>query len=80
MRTTAADMAISHSKVIEQAARLFRERGFADVGVKDVMHEVGLTHGGFYGHFESKEELIQASIAYMSKASIERLRARGVDP
>ncbi len=80
MRTTAADMAITHSKIIEQAARLFRERGFAEVGVKDVMNEVGLTHGGFYGHFDSKEALIQASIAFMSKSWVERLKARGADP
>jgi TetR/AcrR family transcriptional regulator, transcriptional repressor for nem operon len=44
--------------IVEAAAQLFRERGFDGIGVADLMKEAGLTHGGFYGHFSSKEELI----------------------
>ena len=45
------------------AARLFRQRGLGDVTVAEVMKEAGLTHGGFYGHFASKEALVAAAIA-----------------
>lgn len=41
----------------ESSSRLFRERGLKSVSVADLMAEVGLTHGGFYGHFESKDAL-----------------------
>ena len=41
----------------EAASRLFREQGFKGVSVSDLMGGAGLTHGGFYGHFESKDEL-----------------------
>jgi TetR/AcrR family transcriptional repressor of nem operon len=44
-------------QIIVAAARRFRERGFDGVSVADIMKEVGLTHGGFYGHFSSKDEL-----------------------
>jgi len=44
--------------ILEAAARLFRERGFENVSVADVMKEAGLTHGAFYGYFPSKEALI----------------------
>lgn len=47
--------------VIEAAARLFRERGIAGVSVPGVMAEAGLTHGAFYGQFESKEALAAAA-------------------
>ncbi len=40
------------------AAQLFRERGFGGIGVADLMKAAGLTDGGFYGHFESKEDLM----------------------
>jgi TetR/AcrR family transcriptional repressor of nem operon len=48
--------------IVEAATRLFRERGLHGISVVDVMGAAGLTHGGFYGHFESKEALaIEAS-------------------
>ncbi|WP_346830811.1 TetR family transcriptional regulator [Pseudomonas abietaniphila] len=43
--------------ITETAVRLYRERGLNGVSVAEVMNEAGLTHGGFYGHFESKEAL-----------------------
>jgi TetR/AcrR family transcriptional repressor of nem operon len=44
--------------ILREAARLFRERGFDGVTVAEVMSAAGLTHGAFYGYFDSKEELI----------------------
>jgi TetR/AcrR family transcriptional regulator, transcriptional repressor for nem operon len=43
--------------IVDTASRLFRERGFDGIGVADLMKGAGLTHGGFYGHFESKDDL-----------------------
>ena len=45
-----------------QASRLFRERGAEGTSVGDVMAEAGLTHGGFYRHFENKDALVAATI------------------
>jgi TetR/AcrR family transcriptional repressor of nem operon len=47
----------NREKVLEAAATLFRERGYDGVGVADIMKRAGFTHGGFYGHFASKDDL-----------------------
>jgi TetR/AcrR family transcriptional repressor of nem operon len=51
--------------ILEAAARLFRQRGFESVTVADVMKSVGLTHGGFYGYFKSKDDLIAQALAQL---------------
>ena len=48
----------NRTRILQVAGKLFRERGFKNVGVADVMAGAGLTHGGFYGHFKSKEDLV----------------------
>ncbi len=58
MRVSREQFRENREKILQAAARLFRERGFDEVGVADVMKEAGLTHGGFYGHFKSKDDLI----------------------
>jgi TetR/AcrR family transcriptional repressor of nem operon len=68
MRLTKEKTAENRRLILAAASRLFRERGFDGVGVADVMAEAGFTHGGFYNHFASKEELEAASCA----AEIER--------
>lgn len=57
MKVTKEQNAAHHRAIIETASRLFRERGFDDVSVIDIMKGAGLTHGAFYGHFSSKAEL-----------------------
>jgi TetR/AcrR family transcriptional repressor of nem operon len=57
MKVSKETMAEHREQIIVAAARRFREGGFDNVSVADIMKEVGLTHGGFYGHFTSKEEL-----------------------
>ena len=57
MRVSREKAAENREKIVEVAARLFRERGFDGVGVDAIMKEAGLTHGGFYGHFGSKDDL-----------------------
>src|SRR6218665_3292348 len=58
MKVSREQMAENRERILAVAARRFREHGFAGISVADVMNEAGLTHGGFYGHFASKEELM----------------------
>jgi TetR/AcrR family transcriptional regulator, transcriptional repressor for nem operon len=60
----------NRKRIVEAAAQLFRERGFAGIGVADLMKEAGLTHGGFYGHFSSKEDLIAETSAHALMQSL----------
>ncbi len=53
----------SRDAIVAAAARLFRERGIGGASVADVMSAAGLTHGGFYGHFDDKEALVAAALA-----------------
>jgi TetR/AcrR family transcriptional regulator, transcriptional repressor for nem operon len=68
MKVSKETMAEHREQIITAAARRFREGGFDNVSVGDIMKEVGLTHGGFYGHFSSKEELVAlASLQAMTE-------------
>ena len=58
MKVTREQAAENRERILSVAARLFRERGFDGIGVADLMKNAGLTHGGFYGHFSSKEDLM----------------------
>jgi TetR/AcrR family transcriptional repressor of nem operon len=61
MKVSKEVMAEHKEQIIAAAARRYRERGFDGISVADLMKEVGLTHGGFYRHFSSKDELIALS-------------------
>lgn len=58
MRVSRAQAAENRERILEVATKLFRERGIDGIGVSDLMKSAGLTHGGFYGHFKSKEDLV----------------------
>ena len=73
MRYPAEETAAKHDRIVREASRLFRERGFANVSVSEVMKAAGLTHGAFYAHFGSKEELQAAAVAYGIKVSLGRI-------
>ena len=70
-RRSAADKAETHERIIERASRAFREYG-TGVGIGEVMKELGLTHGGFYRHFESKDDLLVDAIARSLEEVTER--------
>ena len=68
MKVSKEKMAEHREQILVAAANRFREHGFDGISVADLMREVGLTHGGFYGHFSSKEELVAlASLRAMSE-------------
>lgn len=52
----------SHARIVQTAAARFREEGIDGVGVADLMKEAGLTHGGFYRHFASRDELVAEAV------------------
>lgn len=58
MRITKEKRQENHDRIVTIASEMFRERGFDGVGVADLMEKAGMTHGGFYNHFASKEALI----------------------
>jgi TetR/AcrR family transcriptional repressor of nem operon len=58
MKVSREQVAKNRRRILEAASKLFRQKGFDGVGVDAVMKEAGLTHGGFYGHFESKDDLV----------------------
>jgi len=77
MPRVSRQLAGQHRGAIEDAAaRLFRERGLNGVSVSDLMAAAGLTHGGFYGHFESKEALAAVACAKAFAQAEARWQAR----
>ena len=64
MRRTKEEAAETKAQIIACAAKLFRENGIAQTSVADVMKAAGLTHGGFYRHFASKDELADAAMKH----------------
>ena len=77
MRYPAKETAAKHERIVKEASRLFRERGFENVTVGEVMKAAGLTHGAFYAHFGSKQELQEAAVAYGQGVSAGRARSHG---
>ena len=77
----------THDRIVEQASRRFRRDGLAAVGVRALMTEAGLTHGGFYGHFRSRDALVTSAIenalqetyASLSAAVANAPAGRGLD-
>src|SRR5271170_1240222 len=63
MKVSRIQAAENRERILDVATRLFRERGIDGIGVADLMQAAGLTHGGFYGHFESKEDLVAQACA-----------------
>jgi len=77
MRYPAKETAAKHERIVKEAARLFRERGFENVTVGEVMKAAGLTHGAFYAHFGSKQELQEAAIVCGQEVAAGRVRSHG---
>jgi len=75
-RVARAEAENHRKQITEASARLFRERGVKGVSVADLMGAAGLTHGGFYGHFESKDALAGVAVGHAFEQSAERWRKR----
>jgi TetR/AcrR family transcriptional regulator, transcriptional repressor for nem operon len=64
----------THERIVKRAAVRLREKGAHGIGVADLMKEAGLTHGGFYAHFDSREALVIEAIAHIMDKSTKRWR------
>lgn len=73
MDTTPGRKQLTHDRIVETAARAIRRGGFQGVGVADIMKEAGLTHGGFYAHFASRDALLCEALERAGRDSAERV-------
>jgi TetR/AcrR family transcriptional repressor of nem operon len=74
MRYSKEHKAETHARIVKKASVRLRERGAHGIGVADLMKEAGLTHGGFYAHFNSREALVIEAFGYAMDRSIEHWR------
>jgi len=64
----------THARIVRKASVRLREKGAHGVGVADLMKEAGLTHGGFYAHFDSRDDLVIEAFTHAMDRSTERWR------
>lgn len=67
----------THERIVKRAAVRLREKGAHGIGVADLMKEAGLTHGGFYAHFDSREALVIEAMGHIMDRATERWRKLG---
>lgn len=66
----------SHERILDAAARALYRGGVAGVGVAEVMRQAGLTHGGFYAHFASRDALLTEALERAGRQSADQMRER----
>src|SRR5579871_4667915 len=64
----------THARIVRKASVRLREKGAHGIGVADLMKEAGLTHGGFYAHFDSRDALVIEAVTHAMDRSTERWR------
>lgn len=74
-RTPNSHKAETHERIVAIAARAIRRKGYAGVGVADVMKEAGLTHGGFYAHFKSRDALLLEALERASRDTYDAVKS-----
>ena len=72
MRVSREKAAENRERIVDTASRLFREKGFDGVGLDAIMKDAGLTHGGFYGHFGSKDDLAAEAVTRALERSMKK--------
>ena len=65
---------LTHERIVNTAATAIRRSGYDGTGVADLMKEAGLTHGGFYAHFDSRNQLLAEAVERAGTKSMERMR------
>ena len=76
VKVSREQVAEHRTRILAAAARLFRQRGFDDVTVAEVMKDAGLTHGAFYGYFPSKQALIAEAVGQALPPAPDKARPR----
>jgi TetR/AcrR family transcriptional regulator, transcriptional repressor for nem operon len=72
MKVSREQAAANRERIVDAASKLFRERGFDGIGVAGLMKGAGMTHGGFYGHFASKDQLFGEACSRAVERSCKR--------
>src|SRR6266853_2774092 len=72
MRVSQEQAAENRERIVDTASRMFRECGFEGVGVDAIMKRAGLTHGGFYGHFGSKDDRAAEAVTRALERSMKK--------
>ncbi len=72
-RTAARSKEATHERIVESAARAIRRSGYDGTGVADIMKDAGLTHGGFYAHFASREAMLAEAADRAGRESVEMM-------
>src|SRR5712671_3174653 len=75
MRRSKQEAAVTRQRIIKESAATFRKNGIAASGLSDLMAAAGLTHGGFYRHFDSKDQLVAEACGAAAKSLAEQLAA-----
>jgi TetR/AcrR family transcriptional repressor of nem operon len=73
------DKAKNHQRIVDVAARRIRESGIDGPGVAEIMGEAGLTHGGFYKHFDSRDDLVAEAVDAAVEQGLDGFRAATAD-
>ncbi|MDL2406598.1 TetR/AcrR family transcriptional regulator [Rhizobium calliandrae] len=70
----------THERIVTLAAKRLREEGLEGIGVADLMKEAGLTVGGFYKHFASRDELVAEAVQSAVESWRRQMEGKGIDP
>jgi AcrR family transcriptional regulator len=73
MTLTGRKASQSRERIVEAASRALRRSGVRGVSVAEIMKEAGLTHGGFYAHFPSRDALVSEALGHAGAASLESI-------
>jgi TetR/AcrR family transcriptional regulator, transcriptional repressor for nem operon len=74
MRYSAQHKARTHAGLLKKATEQFRSKGLQATGIAKLMGQMGLTHGGFYAHFQNKSELVATATAKMFDETVDQMR------
>jgi TetR/AcrR family transcriptional repressor of nem operon len=75
MRKSKQEAAVTRQRIIKAAAAAFRKNGIAGTALSDLMAAAGLTHGGFYRHFDSKDQIVAEACTVAAESLVEQLAA-----
>ncbi len=74
MSTTLTRKEQTHERIVDTAATIIRRSGYGGTGVADIMKEAGLTHGGFYAHFDSRDQLLAEAVDRAAGDTLARMQ------
>jgi TetR/AcrR family transcriptional repressor of nem operon len=76
MRKSKQEAAETRQRIVEAASGEFRRKGIGGTGLADLMAAAGLTHGGFYKHFDSKDQVVEESLTLAAESLVYALESK----